>query len=50
MLTRQQIPGFELGESSTGTTKGPAPKKGRRKSKKDKLRAQQAQELSLKSD
>jgi superfamily II DNA/RNA helicase len=42
MLTRQQVPGFELEDSSTEKTKGPAPKKGRRKSKKDKLREQLA--------
>ena len=47
MLTRQQVPGFEMRESSTGKIKGPPPKKGRRKSKKDKLREQQA---ALKSD
>jgi ATP-dependent RNA helicase RhlE len=47
MLTRQQVPGFEMRESSAGKIKGPAPKKGRRKSKKDKLREQQA---ALKSD
>ena len=41
MLTRRQVPGFELGESSAEKIKGPAPKKGRRKSKKDKLREQQ---------
>jgi ATP-dependent RNA helicase RhlE len=41
MLTRQQVPGFELRESSTERVKGLAPKKGRRKSKKDKLREQQ---------
>jgi ATP-dependent RNA helicase RhlE len=48
MLTRQQVPGFELGDVSTEKTKGSAPTKGRRKSKKDKLREQQA--LSSKSD
>jgi superfamily II DNA/RNA helicase len=42
MLTRQQVAGFELGERTTEKTKGPAPKKGRRKSKKDKLRERQA--------
>jgi ATP-dependent RNA helicase RhlE len=41
LLTRRQVPGFELSDSSTETTKGPAPKKGKRKSKKDKLREQQ---------
>jgi len=50
MLTRQQVSGFELSDPSTEKTKGLAPQKGRRKSKKDKLREQQAQELSLKSD
>jgi superfamily II DNA/RNA helicase len=50
MLTRQQVPGFELGDASTEKTKGPAPKKGRRKSKKDKLREKQAQALALKSE
>jgi ATP-dependent RNA helicase RhlE len=49
MLTRRQVPGFELCDSSTEKIGGPAPKKGRRKSKKDKLR-EQHQEVSLKSD
>ena len=49
-LTRRQVPGFELGDSSAEKIKGPAPKKGRRKSKKDKLREQQHAEVSLKSD
>jgi superfamily II DNA/RNA helicase len=38
MLTRLQVPGFELRDSSTEKIKGGAPIKGRRKSKKDKLR------------
>lgn len=38
MLTRQQVPGFEPSEVFTKKIKGPAPKKGRRRSKKDKLR------------
>jgi ATP-dependent RNA helicase RhlE len=52
MLTRRQVPGFELRESSIEKVKGPPPKKGRRKSKKDKLREQQQQqqEVSPKSD
>ena len=50
ILTRQQVPGFEMRKSSTDKIKGPAPKKGKRKSKKDKLREKQARELSLKSD
>ena len=37
-LTREQIKGFELSESTINPTKGPAPVKGKRKSKKDKLR------------
>ena len=41
LLTRQQVPGFELRDSSAERVKGLAPKKGRRKSKKDKLREQQ---------
>ena len=40
MLNRQQIPGFEPDDSFTTKAKGPAPKKGKRKSKKDKLREQ----------
>ena len=40
MLTRRQVPGFELRDSCTEKIKGGAPKKGRRKSKKDKLREQ----------
>jgi superfamily II DNA/RNA helicase len=50
MLTREQVPGFELGESFTENIKGPAPKKGKRKSKKDKLREKQAREAALKPD
>jgi len=50
VLTRQQVPGFELRESSIEKTKGLAPQKGRRKSKKDRLREKQHQELSVKSD
>jgi len=50
MLTRQQVPGFEMLESSTDKSKGSAPQKGRRKSKKDKLREQQAREAARKSD
>jgi ATP-dependent RNA helicase RhlE len=45
MLTRQQVPGFELEDSFTEKTKGPAPTKGRRKSKKDKLREQLAKQI-----
>ena len=41
MLNRVQVPGFELGDAPQGQSKGPAPKKGKRKSKKDKLREQQ---------
>ena len=41
MLTRQQVPGFELRAPYTEKVKGTAPKKGKRKSKKDKLREQQ---------
>jgi ATP-dependent RNA helicase RhlE len=41
LLTRRQVPGFELRGSAIENIKGPAPKKGRRKSKKDKLREQQ---------
>mgnify|MGYP006080535601 CR=1 FL=1 len=45
MLNRQQVPGFELEDSFTEKTKGPAPTKGRRKSKKDKLREQQGKQI-----
>jgi superfamily II DNA/RNA helicase len=41
LLTRRQVSGFELRDSSTERVKGLAPKKGRRKSTKDKLREQQ---------
>lgn len=44
LLTRQQVPGFEPVDAPPKKTKGPAPKKGRRKSKKDKLREQQQAE------
>ena len=40
MLNRQQVHGFEPEDSTTTKTKGPPPKKGTRKSKKDKLREQ----------
>jgi ATP-dependent RNA helicase RhlE len=40
MLTRRQVPGFEPRDQASEKTKGPAPTKGRRKSKKDKLREQ----------
>ena len=40
MLARQQISGFEPRASSSEKSKGPPPKKGKRKSKKDKLREQ----------
>jgi len=40
-LPRQQVPGFELSGSFVKRVKGPAPKKGKRKSKKDKLRERQ---------
>ena len=50
MLTREQLPGFEMEEAYTEKLKGPAPKKGKRKSKKDRLREKQAQEAALKSD
>lgn len=42
MLPRLQVPGFEVLELATEKTKGPPPKKGKRKSKKDKLRERQA--------
>ena len=50
MLPREQLPGFEMEEAYSDTIKGPAPKKGKRKSKKDRLREKQAQEAALKSD
>jgi len=50
LLTREQLPGFELSESYTEKIKGPAPKKGKRKSKKDRLRERLAREAALKSD
>ena len=37
-LSPEQIPGFELSEDAPARTKGPAPQKGKRKSKKDRLR------------
>ena len=42
MLPRLQVAGFEMVESSAEKKKGPPPEKGRRKSKKDKLRERQA--------
>jgi len=49
MLTRQEVAGFELGDPLTDKVKGPAPIKGKRKSKKDKLREKQARTSALKS-
>jgi len=45
-LTREQVPGFELTGEAPKRSKGKAPVKGRRKSKKDKLREQAAREQS----
>jgi superfamily II DNA/RNA helicase len=42
LLTRQQVPGFELSGPPPKPTKGGPPKKGKRKSKKDKLREAQS--------
>jgi ATP-dependent RNA helicase RhlE len=42
LLTRQQVPGFELSGPPPKPTKGAPPKKGKRKSKKDKLREAQS--------
>jgi hypothetical protein len=39
-LEREQIPGYELTGNVSLKQKGPAPVKGKRKSKKDKLREQ----------
>jgi ATP-dependent RNA helicase RhlE len=50
MLTRRQVPGYEALEPITERTKGPPPKKGKRKSKKDKLREKKARESQLNSD
>ncbi len=41
-LPRERIPGFELTGEPVGRSKGSAPNKGRRKSKKDRLREQAA--------
>jgi len=43
-LNREQIKGFELTGEAPKKTKGPAPVKGKKKSKKDKLREQKAKE------
>lgn len=43
-LVRQEIPGFELSGTAPKRIKGPAPTKGIRKSKKDKLRESRAAE------
>lgn len=43
-LRREQIKGFELVGEAPKKTKGPAPVKGKKKSKKDKLREQKAKE------
>lgn len=47
-LTRQSIVGFELQGVAPQKLKGPAPVKGKKKSKKDKLREQQAREIAQK--
>ncbi len=41
-LPRERVPGFELSGEAPKSSKGPAPVKGKRKSKKDKLREQAA--------
>jgi len=46
-LTRQQVPGFELHGDPTPRKKGAAPVKGKRRSKKDKLREAAAREAAL---
>jgi ATP-dependent RNA helicase RhlE len=46
-LEREQVPGFELTGSPPPKQKGAPPVKGTRKSKKDKLREQAAQEAAL---
>ena len=43
-LTREQIEGYELTGTAPPKTKGPAPVKGKKKSKKDKLREAKARE------
>ena len=45
-LEREQIEGFELTGEAPKKTKGPAPVKGKKKSKKDKLREQALKEQS----
>ncbi len=42
-LPRERVPGFDLSRQAPKRSKGPAPVKGKRMSKKDKLRAQAAQ-------
>jgi superfamily II DNA/RNA helicase len=49
-LTRGQETGFEISGPAPRKIKGPAPTKGKRKSKKDKLRERQAQGASPKPD
>ena len=41
-VSKEQIAGFELTGEAPKKVKGPAPTKGKRKSKKDKLREQQS--------
>jgi len=45
-VPREQVPGFELTGEPPPRTKGPAPVKGKRKSKKDKLREAAAREAA----
>jgi len=47
-LTRESVEGFELRGEAPKKVKGPAPVKGKKKSKKDKLRELQAQEAQQK--
>ncbi len=46
-LPREQLLGFELSGEALRSSKGPAPKKGARKSKKDKLRELAAQDETM---
>ena len=48
-LEREQIKGFELTGEAPKKQKGPAPVKGKKKSKKDKLREQAAKEAKVNS-
>ncbi len=49
-LPRERVPGFDLTGEAPKPSKGPAPVKGKRRSKKDKLREQAAQAAAVEAE